>query len=381
VSITNVLLVIGGAALAVSARRSQRLTAIVGCGCIAAAALVFVHGRAAAAVPQATVTQRELTEAWRGYYERAIARAAEHQRLPDGNGLTKAANIRWFRRARLGVFIHYGPTSRFAASSDSLWWRGIDSGRFDAAARAFRPHPDVVARWTDVARRLGASYITFTAKHHDGFALWNSRLTGWDVGPRADLLRPLARSCRRRHLRLFIYYSLLDRHEPTYATDKAAYTVFVEGQLRELLTEYGPVAGIWFDGWSPSFGVRRLERLYRLIDTLQPWALVGTNHHLRPLPGEDFRIFENRFPRNRVEPTGVPREVAVKLGATWFWGGKAAPTRLERLPALLARAASYRANLLADVPPRPDGTFDASVQGGGGRYSGEKNSSKLPSGS
>jgi alpha-L-fucosidase len=362
VSIINVLLIGGGLALAVAARRLQRLTAIVGCGCIAAAALVFVHGRAAAAVPETTLTQRELTEAWRGYYARDIASAAAHQRLPDGRGLTKAANLRWFRRAHLGVFIHYGPSSRFAASSDSLWWRGIDTGRFDAAARAFRPYPDAVAGWADVAQHLGASYITFTAKHHDGFALWNSGLTGWDVGARGDLLRPLARACRRRHLRLFIYYSLLDRHEPSYATDKDAYTVFVEGQLRELLTEYGPVAGIWFDGWSPSFGVRRLERLYRLVSTLQPWALVGTNHHLRPLPGEDFRIFENRFPRNRLEPTGLPREVAVKLGATWFWGGKAAPTRLERLPALLARAASNRANLLADVPPRPDGTFDASVR-------------------
>jgi alpha-L-fucosidase len=155
----------------------------------------------------------------------------------------------------------------------------------------------------------------------------------------------------------------------------------VEGQLRELLTEYGPVAGIWFDGWSPSFGVRRLERLYRLVNRLQPWALVGTNHHLRPLPGEDFRIFENRFPRNRVEPTGVPREVAVKLGATWFWGGKAAPTRLERLPALLARAAWYRANILADLPPQPDGTFDASVRAAAERYSGDQNSSRFPSGS
>ena len=66
-------------------------------------------------------------------------------------------------------------------------------------------------------------------------------------------------------------------------------------------------------------------------------------------------------PRNRVEPTGVPREVAVKLGATWFWGGAKAPTQIDRLPALLRRAERARANLLADVPPRPDGTFPPSV--------------------
>jgi alpha-L-fucosidase len=162
-------------------------------------------------------------------------------------------------------------------------------------------------------------------------------------------------------VRLFVYYSLLDRHEPTYATDKGAYLVFVEGQLRELLTQYGPIAGLWFDGWNRDFGVARLERLYGLVHKLQPWALVATNHHRRPLPNEDFRIFEDRFPRARTEASGLPREVAAKLGPTWFWGGTQAPTDLGQLPALLARAKATHANLLADVPPRPDGTFAPAV--------------------
>jgi len=373
VLVSNVLLVAGGAALVAAALRRHRLGAIVGIGCVSAAALVFAHAKVSVAVADATVGPTELAHARRAYLERTIAGSLPRQRRSTRRlslNHTGEAGSRWFRRARLGLFIHYGPTSAFAAPTDRRWWHALDQGRSDDAARAFEPHPEAVTSWVRLAKQIGASYITVTAKHHDGFGLWDSRLTGWDVGRQADLLAPLARECRRRHIRLFLYYSLLDRHEPTYALDKDAYLVFVEGQLRELLTQYGPVAGVWFDGWNRDFGVGRLERLYALVHTLQPWALVATNHHRRPLPHEDFRIFENRFPRNRVEPAGVPREVAVKLGATWFWGGAKAPTHMDRLPASLKRAERARANLLADVPPRPDGTFSPSVLTGAKRAAG-----------
>lgn len=362
--VSNVFLVAGGAALVVAALRRHRLGAIAGIGCVSAAALLFAHAQVSVAVADATVGPTELAQARRTYFERTIARSLPRQRLSTRRLILNhgdRAGRRWFSRARLGLFIHYGPTSAFAAPTDRRWWHALDQGRFDGAARAFEPHPEAVTSWARLAKQIGASYITFTAKHHDGFALWDSRLTGWDVGRQADVLAPLARECRRRHIRLFLYYSLLDGHEPTYALDKDAYLVFVEGQLRELLTQYGPVAGVWFDGWNPDFGVGRLERLYTLVHSLQPWALVSTNHHRRPLPHEDFRIFESRFPRDPEEPSGLPREVAAKLGRTWFWGGAKAPTQVDRLPALLKRAARARANLLADVPPRPDGTFPPSV--------------------
>lgn len=361
--LTNALLLAGGAALVAAVRRSHRLAAIVGCGCVAAAALAFAHQRASAGVAAVGVSQGELSQGRQAYFERVIARKLAASRPPMTSALSHEENVRWFRRARLGLFVHYGPTSLFAAPTDRRWWEALDAGEFVRAAGQFRPHHQAVTEWVALAKRLGASYITVTAKHHDGFGLWDSALTRWDVGPRADLIRPLARACRRNGLRLFIYYSLLDRHEPTYATDKDAYLVYVEGQLRELLTRNGPVAGVWFDGWNREFGVNRLEHLYRLVHTLQPWALVGTNHHRRVLfRGEDFRIFENVFPSVRTSRT--PREIAVKLGPTWFWGGPRAPARLDRLASLLARAAPYHANLLADLPPRPDGTFDPAVLAG-----------------
>jgi alpha-L-fucosidase len=354
--LTNLLLLAAAATLGVGVRRSRRLAAIIGCGLAAAAMLVFVHGRLSAPVAEASVGRAEIADARRAYFERVVAG------LPDRRVVaprTRAESVSWFRTARLGLFIHYGPTSLLAAATDKQWWYAVDAGKFDMAARDFHPAPEVAGGWVALAQRIGASYLTVTAKHHDGFGLWDSRLTKWDVGPRHDLVRVVAREAQRRRIPLFIYYSLLDLHEPTYSTDKDAYLVFVEGQLRELLTEYGPIAGVWFDGWNRDFGKRRLSALYGLVHELQPWALVATNHHLQPFAGEDFRIYEGVFPRDRARPA-IPREVAVKLGPTWFWSGK--PPRLDRLGKLLARADAADANLLVDIPPRPDGTIPPSLR-------------------
>jgi alpha-L-fucosidase len=354
--VTNLLLISGAATLVAGLRSRRRLLAILGCGFVAAAPLVFVHGRLSAPVAKASIGSQEIAHARAAYFDRVIAKLPARHAVSQGN---RRQSVRWFRRARLGLFVHYGPTSLLQAPTDKKWWRAVDAGKFDAAARAFHPDPRVVKEWVALAQELGASYLTVTAKHHDGFGLWDSKLTKWDVGPRNDLLAPLAREAQRRHIRLFFYYSLLDLHEPTYAANKDAYFVFVRGQLRELLTEYGPVAGIWFDGWNEEFGQGRLRALYRLVHELQPAALVATNHHRRPFRGEDFRIYENVFPRGLGRPR-MPREVAAKLGPTWFWSGEAAP--VDRLPDLIARAASSHANLLVDVPPRPDGTIPPSVR-------------------
>ena len=91
---------------------------------------------------------------------------------------------------------------------------------YEQLAKQFNPVKFDPDAWVRIAKTAGQKYMVITAKHHDGFALWDSRLTGWDVGRQADLLAPLAKECRRRHIRLFLYYSLLDRHEPTYALDK-----------------------------------------------------------------------------------------------------------------------------------------------------------------
>jgi len=284
----------------------------------------------------------------------------------EGAGLRLTKQRAWFRHAGFGIFIHYGPSSALRARTTKLWWRGITSSEYRTTEkRSFRTAPAAVEQWVLLAKAAGAKYLTVTVKHHDGFGLWDSQLTDWDVGPGQDLLRPLARACRREGIKLFFYYSLVDLHEPTFGRNWPAYDEFMRGQLRELLTRYGPIAGLWFD-WPQGRPLAdwHLERLYRFVHALQPWALVSTNHHKRRLRGEDFQIFESAFPGN-PGPDGVaapvsllPHEVAMKLGANWFYGSSPSGYDRATISDLLRKAAAQNTNLLLDVPPAPDGTFD-----------------------
>lgn len=284
----------------------------------------------------------------------------------EGAGLRLTKQRAWFRHAGFGIFIHYGPSSALRARTTKLWWRGITSTEYRTSKKSLRTKRAAVEQWVLLAKAAGAKYLTVTVKHHDGFELWDSQLTDWDVGPGQDqdLLRPLARACRREGIKLFLYYSLVDLHEVTFGRNWPAYDEFMRGQLRELLTRYGPIAGIWFD-WPQgrSLAAWRLERLYQFVHALQPWALVATNHHKRPLRGEDFQIFESAFPGN-PGPDGVtapvsslPHEVAMKLGANWFYGSSPSGYDRETIVDLLRKAAARNTNLLLDVPPAPDGTF------------------------
>jgi alpha-L-fucosidase len=223
-----------------------------------------------------------------------------------------------------------------------------------------------VSEWPRFARDVRARYVTLTAKHHDGYALWATETSDYGVDGDRDVVRRLASACRENDIALFLYYSLLDWHEPTYEADFPRYLDFLGRQLQELLTRYGPIAGIWFDGaWSRPMSEWRLEQIYDEIHELQPEALVGNNHHVAPLAGEDFQIYEGAFPEEvqyggKVVPrAAMPAEICAKLGPTWFYGDNGFVADRERATALLAEAAARDINLLLNVPPAPDGRIDA----------------------
>jgi alpha-L-fucosidase len=273
----------------------------------------------------------------------------------------------WLRSAPLGLFIHYGPSSALAQPSDSAWWEATRSPALLAAAERFAPSAAVVDGWIALAGGIGASYITVVAKHHDGFALWPTRVSRWAVQPTEDVIGRVIRKGRDKGLRVFVYYSLLDWHEPTYKRDSAAYFSFVEAQLRELLTWYGPTAGVWFDGsWDHGLTDTELELLFAEIHRLQPRALVADNGHATPLRGEDFQIFEGGLSGTdqavgNAPVSDLPLQAAVKLGSTWFWSGRPEPTSTHLLTDLCREAAATDVSLLVNVAPDPDGRIPASV--------------------
>lgn len=283
-----------------------------------------------------------------------------------------------FEDFKVGLFIHWGIYSLLADGEWVMNNRSITSAEYEHLAPRFNPTRFDASNWVALARKAGARYITMTTKHHDGFAMFDSKLTDWDIIDRTpfkrDVIAELARASRADGMPLVLYYSQLDWHSPDYfprggtgqksgrpeSGDFNRYLALMDGQLEELLTRYGPVAGIWFDGmWDNGQVDWHLDRTYALIKRLQPTALVVSNHNDLPHPGEDYVTYE-AFVRPRNMPPGkhYPSEVSEKINDTW---GYRAHDYLYKSPATLIRnmvkAAGAGANYLVNVGPMADGTI------------------------
>jgi alpha-L-fucosidase len=307
------------------------------------------------------------------------AGAAEATYVPTAENL-KARE--WFREARFGLFVHWGVYSVLADGEWVMNNRKIRAADYEKVPAFFDPTAYDPAEWVALAKAAGMKYITITSKHHDGFAMWDSRVSDYNVVARTpykkDVLKMLADECHKQGVKLFFYHSHLDWHSPDYyprgrvgldtgRPDKGdwyRYLDMMDAQLKELLTGYGEIAGIWFDGmWDKPGADWRLDRTYKLIHDLQPAALVGNNHHGKPLPGEDFQMFEKDLPGhnttgfNESEEVGtLPLEMCETMNDSW--GFNLADSKYKStkdLVRLLVKAAGYDANLLLNVGPMPNG--------------------------
>jgi alpha-L-fucosidase len=295
----------------------------------------------------------------------------------------------WFQDAKVGLFIHWGPSSVLMDGEWVMENRRIRVAEYERVPAYFNPVRFDAAEWVRVARAAGMRYITLITKHHDGFALFDSRVSDWDIVDRTpfrrDIVRELAAACRAEGLRLFLYYSQLDWHHPDYfprgQTGRFAgrpdsgswdrYLDYMDAQLRELFTNYGPLGGVWFDGmWDRPDADWRLQRTYRMIHDLQPAALVIPNHHRAPLPGEDAQTFEKDLPGGNTAgfnttfvSTALPLETSETIGESW--GFRLTDRNLKSVPQLvrmLVSAAGRDANFLLNVGPMPDGTIAPEYQ-------------------
>ena len=290
----------------------------------------------------------------------------------------------WFQEARFGLFIHWGVYSVLGKGEWVMNNDKMSITDYEKLPPKFNPTGFSAAQWVALAKAAGMRYITITSKHHDGFAMWNTKLNSWNIVDATpfgrDVLKELAHECHKQGIKLFIYHSHLDWYQkeyyplgrtghhsgrPPYGNfDK--YLDYMDAQLTELLTGYGPIAGIWFDGiWDKKDANWRLRQTYDLIHKLQPAALVGNNHHLKPFPGEDFQMFEKDLPGHNTsgfssdaEIGNLPLESCDTIGTSW--GYDANERRLKSTRQLihyLVRAAGYDANFLLNIGPKPDGTI------------------------
>ncbi|MBS1745682.1 MAG: alpha-L-fucosidase [Bacteroidetes bacterium] len=304
----------------------------------------------------------------------------------------------WFENAKFGLFIHWGP---FSILGDGEWVmnnRNITVKNYSRLEDFFNPVDFNAAQWVSMAKNAGMKYITLITRHHDGFSLWDTKYSDFNIMNtpyHKDIVKMIADECHKQGIKLFLYYSLLDwrRDDYSYWTGRTGkgtgrtvhgdwndYIKFMENQLTELLSNYGEIAGIWFDGYwdqtAPEGATDRsprvdwhLSEIYALIHKLQPQCLIGNNHHLSPFPGEDFQMFEQDLPGenkgglNYQQPSDLPLESCVTMNNSWGFNITDTSYKTpKQLIDLLVRASGYGANLLLNIGPMPNGVVQPEFQ-------------------
>lgn len=294
-------------------------------------------------------------------------------------------NRKEFAESRLGIFIHWGLYSTFAQGEWYMNNASVDAREYAKAMNGFYPHRFDARQWVSAFKAAGAKYICFTTRHHEGFSMWDTRWSDYNIMNTPygkDIVRQLAEECHRQGIKLHLYYSHIDWTREDYPAgrtgrgtkrldraDWPAYYRFMNNQLTELLTNYGEIGAIWFDGWwdhdvdSVPFDWE-LDEQYRLIHRLQPACLVGNNHHQVPFEGEDIQIFERDVPgENKAGLSGqdisaLPLETCQTMNHSWGYRVTDQEYKSTReLIQLLVRTSGKGANLLLNVGPQPDGTL------------------------
>lgn len=305
----------------------------------------------------------------------------------------------WFSNAKFGLFIHWGP---FSIPGDGEWVmnnKDITVKNYTRLMHFFNPIEFDAAQWVSMAKNAGMKYITLITRHHDGFSMWDTRYSDFNImnSPyKKDVVKMMADECHKQGIKLFLYYSLLDWRREDYPHetgrtgqhsgrtgrgDYASYLQFMKNQLTELLTNYGEIAGIWFDGhWDQTKPEGEKERssridwhydeIYGLIHKLQPQCLIGNNHHLTPFPGEDFQMFERDLPGENKSGLSfqeasqkIPLETCETMNNSW--GFNITDTNYKSVKQLvhyLVNASGRNANFLLNVGPMPNGQIQQEFQ-------------------
>ena len=298
-----------------------------------------------------------------------------------------------FADMRFGIFLHWGLYSTFAQGEWYMQNAGIPFEEYSKAASGFYPARFNAREWVAAIKASGAGYITITTRHHEGFSMWATKQWDYnivDATPfKRDVIAELAEECQRQGIRLHLYYSHLDWAREDYPmgrtgtkcgkdpkkADWRSYYRFMNAQLTELLTNYGKIGAIWFDGWwdhdsdATPFDWE-LDEQYALIHRLQPACLVGNNHHMSPNPGEDIQIFERDLPGENkagfvdkaAEISRLPLETCETMNG--MWGYKVQDQNYKTTKQLvhyLVNTAGKGANLLMNIGPQPNGELPATA--------------------
>ncbi|HID23688.1 MAG TPA: alpha-L-fucosidase [Planctomycetaceae bacterium] len=313
--------------------------------------------------------------------------------LPAETPAQRDARMRWWREARFGMFIHWGLYAIPAGTWKGKQIPGIGEWIMDRAnipvveyetlAAQFNPVKYDPAEWVRIAKNAGMKYIVITSKHHDGFCLFESKATTYDVVDATpygkDLLKPLSEECRRQGLKFCTYYSIMDWHHPAQmrASEKRynptrirpgrkrQYMEYMKRQLREIINQYDP-AVLWFDGEWPSWYTEEDGRaIYAYVRSLKPSIIINNRVGKGRKGMEGFNKGDRQYvgdfgtPEQRIPPTGLPGvdwESCMTMNRTWGYKSydhdwKSAETLIRNLIDIASKGGNY----LLNVGPTAEG--------------------------
>lgn len=276
---------------------------------------------------------------------------------------TRAKRMRWWKQARYGMFIHFGPYSVLGRGEWAMQQEHIKAHEYTRLGEEFQPKPGAIRAIVQSAAKWGMRYVVLTSKHCDGFHLWRSDQTEFcatKVGPKHDLVKEFVDACREFSLGVGIYYGLMDWRHPDgdlCAIDEEARKRFVRythENVRELMTNYGKIDILWFDGpWPmPTSAQWESRKLIDMVRALQPHILINNRARI----AEDFST-----PEGEVNPKGEGREWEACMTLNGDWGYSDTPEgdwRSSRdILRMLRTATGNSGNLLLNVGPKGDGSI------------------------
>ncbi len=282
---------------------------------------------------------------------------------------TRDDRLAWWRDARFGLFIHWGIMSIPGKDCFVMQNDHVPVEEYEKLVAQYNPvewKPEAVVR---MAKQAGQRYLVLVAKHHDGFCMWNTRGTSYSImhSPYGrDILRELADECKRQGIVFCFYYSILDWHHPDATGQRwPRYVEYMKSQLTELLTNYGPIGAVWFDGeWAPEWTDEQGRDLAAFVCSLQPKTLI--NNRVGRIRIEKDPLLKQRYfsadfatPEQEIPPNGLPGvdwESCMTMNNSWSWNSSDNNYKSDRACIeMLIDTASKGGNLLLNIGPQPDG--------------------------
>jgi len=303
----------------------------------------------------------------------------------------KDQRMKWWREARFGLFIHWGlyaiPAGKWGDKTNYGEWirheAQIPLPEYEKLLIQFNPVKFNAKEWVRMAKDAGMKYIVITSKHHDGFCLFDSKVTDWDVMStpfQRDILKELSDACKEEGIKMCFYYSIMDWHHPDYLPRREwekeqrpegdanydRYIEYMKSQLKELVNNYGPLGILWFDGeWENTWTHEKGVDLYNYVRSLQPNIIInnrvdtGRSGMAGLATGEN--VGDYGTPEQEVPAKGLPGidwETCMTMNKHWGYNAYDKFFKSTKvLIQLLVDIVSKGGNFLLNVGPMANGEF------------------------